>query len=331
MKLAANKGIWLGAALMAVSLAHVVPLCASPVWPSPPDQARVEFMEVIRCEDLSPERGFFGKVGRFLGGDSQDEHIYRPFDIRPVDGALYMTCQDFTALVRVNVVERSFKLFRCDDHPLKTPVGLAEAQGKVFVADSGSGIVYRLDGGDLEPWITANLIRPTGVAVSADEKTLFVIDTGDHRIKKFDMDGNPTGEIGERGEADESLNFPTFATGSGNGLLVNDTLNYRLKTFDAEGVLLGAFGEEGNGPGTFARPKGVAVAPDGNIWVVDALFDNIQIFDGDGRLLLVIGGSGQMAGEFWSPAGIAIQGDIVYVADTFNNRIQVLRNLGGGS
>ena len=81
--------------------------------------------------------------------------------------------------------------------------------------------------------------------------------------------------------------------------------------------------------GTFARPKGVAVDSEGNAWVVDALFDNVQVFDGEGRLLLVIGGPGQTAGEFWSPAGIATRGREIYIADTFNNRIQVLRYIGG--
>ena len=112
---------------------------------------------------------------------------------------------------------------------------------------------------------------------------------------------------------------------------VNDTLNFQIKRYDRSGQLLGSFGAEGDGPGTFARPKGVAVDADGNIWVVDALFDNVQIFDDQGRLLLVIGGPGQAEGEFWSPVGIAMQGDEVFIADTFNNRIQVLKYHGGDS
>ena len=34
---------------------------------------------------------------------------------------------------------------------------------------------------------------------------------------------------------------------------------------------------------------------------------------------------GQEPGQFWSPAGIDIVKDTIYIADTFNNRIQILR------
>jgi hypothetical protein len=243
-----DNGIRIGTAMMAAVLLAAPFAFANPVWPPPPDQARVEFVREIRCEDLGQESGFFGKIGRILGGSDPDENLHLPFDVLPVDG-----------------------------------------------------------------------------------HTVFVVDTGDHKIKVFDLDGNLTGEIGGRGEADGDLNFPTFAAGLGTGILVNDTMNYRVKRFGGAGELLSAFGEEGNGPGTFSRPKGVAGDSDGNVWVVDALFDNIQIFDSAGRLLLIVGGSGQEPGTFWSPAGIGIQDDLVYVADTFNNRIQVLKYLGGGS
>ena len=326
-----ENGIRIGTALMAAVLFAVPCAFANPVWPPPPDRARVEFVREIRCEDLDPETGFFGKIGRFLGGDDPDEKLGLPFEVMPVDGMLYLTCQNLPALVRVDPVKESYKLYRCDDWPLKTPLSLAVSGETVFVSDSGNGTVYRLVDGTLEPWITEGLLRPTGLAVPEDGQAVFVVDTGDHKVKIFDLSGEMTGEIGGRGEADDTLNYPTFAAGVGTGILVNDTLNYRIKKFGVTGELLGAFGEEGNGPGTFSRPKGVAGDRAGNIWVVDALFDNIQIFDSAGRLLLIVGRSGQEPGEFWSPAGIGIQGDMVYVADTFNNRIQVLKYLGGGS
>ena len=326
-----ENGIRIGTALMAAVLVAVPCVFANPVWPPPPDQARVEFVNEIRCEDLDPETGFFGKIGRFLGGDDPDEKLGLPFGVLPVDGMLYLTCQNFPALVRVDPVKESYKLFRCDDRPLKTPVSLAASGNTVFVSDSGNGTVYRLVDGTLEPWITEGLVRPTGLAVPEDGRTVFVVDTGDHKIKIFDLAGNMTGAIGGRGDSDDDLNFPTFAAGAGTGILVNDTLNYRIKKFEGTGDLVGAFGEEGNGPGTFSRPKGVAEDRAGNIWVVDALFDNIQVFDSSGRLLLIVGRSGQEPGEFWSPAGIGMSDGLVYVADTFNNRIQVLKNLGGGS
>ena len=107
-----------------------------------------------------------------------------------------------------------------------------------------------------------------------------------------------------------------------------DVVDVRVRV-QADGSYQFEFGEEGDGPGTFSRPKGIAVDSDNNIYVVDNLFDNVQVYNKSGQVLLVIGNAGQNPGEFWSPAGIDIDNDTIYVADTFNNRIQILRYLGG--
>jgi len=62
--------------------------------------------------------------------------------------------------------------------------------------------------------------------------------------------------------------------------------------------------------------------------VADAGFDNVQIFDEAGRLLLYFGGSGQAPGLFWMPAGIFVdRRDRIYVADSYNRRIQIFQYL----
>jgi len=62
---------------------------------------------------------------------------------------------------------------------------------------------------------------------------------------------------------------------------------------------------------------------------VDALFDNVQIFDDQSRLLLNWGDAGSAPGQFWLPNGIAIgMDDRIYVADSYNHRIQVFRYTG---
>ena len=117
-----------------------------------------------------------------------------------------------------------------------------------------------------------------------------------------------------------------------DGVLTDDKLyigpdGFEIKRFDADGNYLGSFGREGEGPGTFSRPKGIATDSDMHIYVVDNLFDNVQIFDQTGQILLAVGSRGQDHGQFWSPAGIDIENDTVYIADTFNNRIQILHYL----
>ena len=62
---------------------------------------------------------------------------------------------------------------------------------------------------------------------------------------------------------------------------------------------------------------------------MDALFDNVQIFNDQGQLLLNWGEAGSAPGQFWLPNGIAISmDDQIYVADSYNHRIQVFKYTG---
>jgi DNA-binding beta-propeller fold protein YncE len=82
-------------------------------------------------------------------------------------------------------------------------------------------------------------------------------------------------------------------------------------------------GSAGAAPGQFNSPRGLAVAPDGNVYVVDSGNARVDSFDSTGKFIRSFGSSGTATGEFQEPWGIAIArtGD-VYVADTWNHRVQ---------
>ena len=89
------------------------------------------------------------------------------------------------------------------------------------------------------------------------------------------------------------------------------------------------FGSPGDRPGTFSRPKGIAVSSDSMIFVADAGFDNFQIFDEKGQVYLYVGAAGTGAGQFTLPAAMFIdQKNMIYVVDQLNSRVQVFRYLG---
>jgi len=49
----------------------------------------------------------------------------------------------------------------------------------------------------------------------------------------------------------------------------------------------------------------------------------VQVFDAQGTLLGIFGGTGIDKGRFYLPGGAATDGRFLYVADTFNARVQV--------
>jgi DNA-binding beta-propeller fold protein YncE len=118
---------------------------------------------------------------------------------------------------------------------------------------------------------------------------------------------------------------------------VADQLNHRIQHFSPTGELLQAWGSYGSvanetaSPGTFNEPWGVAVGPDGSVYVSDTWNYRIQKFTSDGQFITMWGASGQgeSADAFYGPRGLAVDAEgKVYVADTGNKRIVVFTSDG---
>jgi DNA-binding beta-propeller fold protein YncE len=88
----------------------------------------------------------------------------------------------------------------------------------------------------------------------------------------------------------------------------------------------------GSGDGQLSRPRGIIVADDGSTYVVDSRNVRVQQYDASGQYVAQFGGEGSGPGQFarfpgaggGGPGGIAIGDDgRIYVADTWNHRVQV--------
>jgi hypothetical protein len=129
---------------------------------------------------------------------------------------------------------------------------------------------------------------------------------------------------------------------------VADTCNHRIQIFEYDAAAaggavdyLGEFGQYGDGPGQFNRPEDVFVGPFGLVWVADTGNHRIQIFDADGNYQGEFGSYYDVLGTFNSPSSIAVSAlqlqdpfedsfFYIYVSDTGNHRVQVVRVVVGG-
>lgn len=233
------------------------------------------------------------------------------------------------------------------------PVGIdVDRRGEnVYVTDLFNNRVQRFapDGRFLLQWGgpgrvgsgEGDFLGPAGVAVApapgADD-VVYVTDNRNNRVQKFTADGEFLLQWGERGSEPGQFAFADLLDTDADGnVYVADTLNNRTQKFTRDGehvlAILPGYGGGGDGrmapppygPRTFDGPHGVAVAPDGSVYVTDWVDDVVQRFSSGGELLAVIGDGPDERGRFQGLHGIAVDaaGD-VWVTETHNHRIQRL-------
>jgi hypothetical protein len=76
--------------------------------------------------------------------------------------------------------------------------------------------------------------------------------------------------------------------------------------FDRDGHYVRSFGKLGTTTGMFARPRGVAVDREGQIYIVDGGHQNVQIFAPEGQLLMYLSGINEPVGGLNLPAGVLV-------------------------
>lgn len=180
---------------------------------------------------------------------------------------------------------------------------------------------------------------PRGAAVARDG-SIYVVDMMNSRVQQFAPDGSFVRTFGTLGHGDgqlwrESNRGPTgIAVGPDGAVYVADTWNYRIVKFTADGTFVKAWGTYANivsvppvgdrKDGLFG-PRGLAFAPNGDLFVTDTGNGRVVVYNQDGTFLREFGTKGVTAGQLDEPVGIAISADgsRIYVADSNNARIAV--------
>jgi len=308
------------------------------VWPEPPERPRIRYLGMISTEnDLRRAVSWTQGLGELFFGKKEVGVLLNPYAV-VVDQQDRMFVADTGAgVIHVfDLATRDYYQFgvKASGEELVMPVALAQAGEELYVADSvlHKVCVFNKQGKFQSSFGAELLKRPAGIAFCEESERVFVSDAASHVVMVFDKDGRFLHEIGQRGAAAGQFNFPTHVWVDKTGrLYVSDTLNYRIQVFSPEGQFLKMFGEHGDRPGYFAHPCGIATDRFGKIYVGDRQFENVQVFNNDGEILMAWGQEGHDIGQFWLPGGIYVDdhNDRIYVADSFNKRIQVFVLLDG--
>ncbi len=168
------------------------------------------------------------------------------------------------------------------------------------------------------------LHNPSGITFDA-AGNIYVADTGNSRIRKFDKNGNPIKEWGSNGSSVGQLKYPEgIVLDSQGNLYVADTWNHRVVKYSTNGDVLLTFGVDGYGQQQIKFAENIAIDADDNIYVSDNWGNRIQKYDKNGVWIQQIGGPGSSAGQFNGPYGCIVDKKTghLYVADTGNHRVQ---------
>jgi DNA-binding beta-propeller fold protein YncE len=219
------------------------------------------------------------------------------------------------------------------------PQGIAVGLGnEIFVVDSQRHDVqvFAADGTYLRSLgsfgtLPGQFSYPNSVAI-ANDGTVYVTAL-DQRVQHLTAQGD---FLAEWAVAGALFGLPVDV-GPDGSVYVADTANDRVLKFTGDGTFLLEWGSHcqlsggagggciGEGEGQFNAPQGIAISPQGNVYVSDTHNFRIQKFDANGTFLGMWGwGPSDGDGEFKDPDGLtADDAGNVYVADLHNDRVQV--------
>lgn len=176
------------------------------------------------------------------------------------------------------------------------------------------------------------MARPQGVAVDNIGR-IFVADTGNNRVERFDPAGVFLGELGGFGFGQGQFDGPRDLAVDGFNLWVLDVGNLRVLKYDLEGRLAGTAldldDREVRLRAGRIQPSGLAIDQGGIIYIADSDGDRVFVFRALNASIDVLGSSGTHPGRFRNPSGIAVTPrSTLIVADGGNARVQALDSFG---
>lgn len=286
-------------------------------YPPPPELPRLQWLaSFTTAKDVETPPSAFQRL--VLGEEKAVRRLDKPYGVAIHDGRIYV-CDTNRSVMVFDLKNKSFARLAGAEGPgsLRQPVNISiEADGTKYVADPVRGQVVVFDREDryVKAFGAPGGWKPVDAVAFGDE--LFVADIQNAAVVVLDKGtGRLVRRIGRDGAPAENLFMPTnLAFGPDGTLHVSDTGKFGILKYDREGTFKGSLGKVGTTPGTFARPKGIALDREGRLYAVDAAFANVQLFNANGRLLMWFGHFGKTGldpGDLFLPAKVAVDYDNV--------------------
>ena len=269
------------------------------VWPNPPAVARIRYqafyaaekISQVEAENSTKKAKWMDRLAGTATGSESTKVLFQlvePYGVA-VDSKnnLYVADQKVGAIFVFNTETREVELIKNKAHAhFNRIIGLAMDDGdRLFVSDPGLRHILIFNAKhEAEDMISDGIVSPGGLAIDRENRQLYVADVELDQVLVYDAD---------------TLKLKRKMGTTGH--------NHELTT-----------------PGDFAKPSGLAVDQEGDLYVADTLNNRIEVFDADGKFVRTFGKSGDGPGYFARPKGVAIDGDgHIWVADGVQDRVQV--------
>ena len=203
------------------------------------------------------------------------------------------------------------QLERVELHPAVKLEGIsmvtADAKGNIYIvhrptaADADPVVVLDPTGKVLRSWGKGAYKIPHGIRIDP-AGNVWTLDANLSKVFKYTPEGKKMLEIDVGGIPDPKREFCGITDiafsprGDGHVFVADGYCNGRVLEYDAAGKKITEWGKRGAGPGEFNVAHGIAIGPDGNIYVADRENGRIQWFDITGKFL----GQRKYGGQFYN-------------------------------
>ncbi len=269
-------------------------------------------------------KGFSGQLSRLVIGEADEIKLQNPVAVGGVDGMLYIVDAGPKIVYKYDLITNEIEpLSKIATHFKGDPGNIYVAKDRSFyIVDSiGRRVLHFSELGELRTTFQdlANLSRPMDVIVNEETGDVLVADGSFSHIVVFNDIGKAVSAIGRRGTGPGRFRAITFMTSGADGLYILDRLELPVQVIDWQGNYRYSFGES-----ELLYPSAIAVDKDQRAFIADRSNNNIQVYQ-DGQLIMTFGGGGSSPGRFRLVTGLWVNGNLLYVADSLNQRVQVLR------